>query len=91
MSWPVVSPVNASSLPLRVTPHDSGPVWLAIPSPYDSFIHYISLVLPAHGAPSFAESALSLFALGAKAGSRAVTTLVYPITIHLSGHKNGPF
>jgi hypothetical protein len=30
------------------------------------------------------------FAIGAKTGSRAVTRLVYPITIHLSGHKNAP-
>ncbi len=37
---PARSPVNASSLPLRTTPHDSGPVWVATPSPYDSFIHY---------------------------------------------------
>ena len=33
MPWPAFPPVNA---------HDSGPVWLATPSLYDSFIHYIS-------------------------------------------------
>src|SRR6266852_3268615 len=53
ISWPVLSPVNASTPLLRVMPHDSGPVWFATPSPYDSFIHYTSLVCPAHGrAPS---------------------------------------
>ncbi len=26
-------------------PHDSGPVWIAKPSPYDSFIHYTLPVL----------------------------------------------
>jgi hypothetical protein len=25
---------------LRTTPHDTGSVWVATPSPYDSFIHY---------------------------------------------------
>ena len=39
-TWPARSPANASALPLRVTPHDSGPVWVAAPSPCDSFIHY---------------------------------------------------
>ena len=28
--------------------HDSGPVWVANPSPYDSLIHYTSPVSPAH-------------------------------------------
>ena len=37
---PVPSPVNASPPPLRMTTHDSGPVWSATPSPCDSFIHY---------------------------------------------------
>src|SRR5947207_14913113 len=54
MPWPVLSPVNASALPLRAAPHDSGPMWFATPSLCDSFIHYISPALPAHGAPSFA-------------------------------------
>src|SRR5690606_35697870 len=36
---PARTPVNASTPPLRVAPHDSGPVWVATPSPYDSFIH----------------------------------------------------
>ena len=30
--------------PREHTPHDSGPLWLARPSPYDSFIHYTSPV-----------------------------------------------
>jgi single stranded DNA-binding protein len=34
---------------LRAAPHDSGPVWIATPSPYDSFIHYTSPVFT--GAP----------------------------------------
>ena len=40
-AWPVVPPVNASYPALRPCPHDSEPVWLARPSPYDSFIRYI--------------------------------------------------
>jgi len=37
---PARTPIDASVLPLRAVPHDSGPVWIATPSPYDSFIHY---------------------------------------------------
>src|SRR6266545_668878 len=33
---PVPPPVNASQSPLRTPTHDSGPAWLATPSPYDS-------------------------------------------------------
>jgi hypothetical protein len=36
---PAHAPVNASPSPLRTPPHDSGSVWLATPSPYDSCIH----------------------------------------------------
>jgi len=39
------SPVYASYLTLRPCPQDSEPVWLARPSPYDSFIRYILPVL----------------------------------------------
>ena len=38
-------PVNASPPPLRTTAHDSGPVWLATPSPYDTRSHNISPAL----------------------------------------------
>ena len=41
IAWPVVPPVYASYLALRPCPQDSEPVWLARPSPYDSFIRYI--------------------------------------------------
>jgi len=41
ITWPVVPPVNASYPALRPCPHDSEPMWLARPSPYDSFIRYI--------------------------------------------------
>jgi hypothetical protein len=41
ITWPIVPPVNASYPALRPCPHDSEPVWLAGPSPYDSFIRYI--------------------------------------------------
>ena len=37
---PARSPGNASSSPLQAAPPDAGPVGVAIPSPYDSFIHY---------------------------------------------------
>jgi hypothetical protein len=36
---PARTPVNASPLPLRAAPHDSGPLWAANPSTYDSFLH----------------------------------------------------
>jgi len=35
---PARPPVNASPSPLRAPAHDPGPVWVAGPSPYDSFI-----------------------------------------------------
>src|SRR6266480_2731952 len=42
---PARSPVNASTLPLRAAPHDSGPMWVANPLlPYDFCIHYTSPV-----------------------------------------------
>jgi hypothetical protein len=41
---PARTPVNASPPPLRATAHDSGPVWVAAPSPCDSFIHNTSPV-----------------------------------------------
>ena len=41
ITWPIVPPVYASYLTLRPCPQDSEPVWLARPSPYDSFIRYI--------------------------------------------------
>ncbi len=43
---PARTPVNASPLPSRATTHDSGPLWAANPSTYDSFIHYTSPVYP---------------------------------------------
>src|SRR6266404_77063 len=42
---PARSPVNASTLPLRAAPHDSGPMWVATPLSYDFCIHYTSPVL----------------------------------------------
>jgi hypothetical protein len=41
---PVLSPVNASTSPSRAPPHDSGPLWFARPSTYETFIHYTSPV-----------------------------------------------
>src|SRR5215469_18227437 len=43
---PARTPVNASTLSLRGAPHDSGPLWVAKPSAYDSFIHNTSPVYP---------------------------------------------
>ncbi len=37
---PACTPVDASAPPSRDSPHDSGPAWIAIPSPYDSFNHF---------------------------------------------------
>ena len=36
---PARTPVNASLRSLQTTAHDLGPMWLARPSSYDSFIH----------------------------------------------------
>ena len=36
---PARTPVNASPAPLRTLTHDSEPMWVASPSPYDSCIH----------------------------------------------------
>jgi len=41
---PARSPVNASTPPSRAAPHDLGPMWVADPLSYDSFIHYTSPV-----------------------------------------------
>ena len=41
---PARPPVNVSPPPLQAPTHDSGPVWVADPSPYGSFIHYTSPV-----------------------------------------------
>src|SRR3990170_1656016 len=41
---PVRPPVNVSPPPLQAPTHDSGPVWVADPSPYDSFIRNTSPV-----------------------------------------------
>ena len=66
---PVLSPVNASNPPLQTAPHDSGPVWIAIPSLCETLIHYTLPVLPAHQdfaktteAERFARDALALYA-----------------------------
>jgi hypothetical protein len=37
---PACAPVNASRRTLRYVAHDSGSEWFAIPSLYDSFLHY---------------------------------------------------
>ena len=50
ITWPIVPPVNASYPALRPCPHDSEPVWLAGPSPYDSFIRYILPACPVRSA-----------------------------------------
>ena len=38
--WPMRSPVNASTRASRHAPHDSGPVWIATPSPQWTFTTY---------------------------------------------------
>ncbi len=54
---PVRAPVNASPEASRLPAHDSGAVWVATPSPYDSFIHYIPPIFI--GAP--AKAGIQLF------------------------------
>src|SRR5260370_33631731 len=55
MPWPAISPVNASIPTLRLATHDSGPVWFATPSPYDSFIRFISPVFPGARRPTLRQ------------------------------------
>jgi len=43
---PACAPVNASMAALRLTTHDSGSGWIAIPFLYDSFIRYSTPVYP---------------------------------------------
>ena len=67
---PARTPVNASPPPSRAPPHDSGPVWVASPSPYDSFIHNTSPVYPgAQGEPHDGRSA-RLATTGPEGGGR---------------------
>src|SRR5438309_12030526 len=67
---PARTPVNASTMPSRACPHDSGPVWLARPSPYGTLIHYTSPDLPAHASPlRSAPVAEDLITSGAQGGS----------------------
>jgi hypothetical protein len=42
--WPMRSPVNASPRPSRATAHDSGPMWIAIPSSQGTCTLYSSPV-----------------------------------------------
>jgi pimeloyl-ACP methyl ester carboxylesterase len=60
---PACSPVNASTPPLRATPHDSGPMRVATPLSYDFSIHYTSPVLT--GAQSAARLPASLACVSA--------------------------
>jgi hypothetical protein len=46
---PARSPVNASPTTSQSLAHDSEPVWVAGPLPYETFIRNTSPVLPAHG------------------------------------------
>jgi len=50
ITWPIVPPVNASYPASRPCPHDSEQVWLAGPSPYDSFIRYVLPTCPVRSA-----------------------------------------
>jgi hypothetical protein len=50
-TWPIRTPVNASPAPLRTPMHDSEPVRIANPSPYETFIHNTLPVFT--GAPKF--------------------------------------
>jgi hypothetical protein len=40
--------------------HDSGPVWVASSSPYETFIHNTLSVLPAHRNPKQTERQINL-------------------------------
>ena len=49
-------PLSTLRPPLQTTAHDSGPMWLAMPSPYDSFIHDTSPVFSSTPPSSPGES-----------------------------------
>src|SRR6202011_886335 len=57
--WPMRSPVNASPAPSRVSTHDSGPVWFAIPSLQETFTLYSLPVSPAHRLSSSRQCPIS--------------------------------
>jgi len=42
-TWPILTPVNASAMALLPPPHDSGPVWVATPSPYGTWLRLSSV------------------------------------------------
>ena len=63
---PARTPVNASRASSRMLPHDSEPVWLAMPSPYGTFIHNTSPAWPA------------LQPIGAKFGGKCCNDRDYP-------------
>jgi hypothetical protein len=42
-TWPILSPVNASAMALLPPPHDSGPVWVATPSPHGTWLRLSSV------------------------------------------------
>src|ERR1700733_10773212 len=65
---PVRSPVNASTPLWRAAPHESGPVWIATPSPYDSFILY---TLPVFIGPQEPNSMLNEVILIGRRGQNA--------------------
>jgi hypothetical protein len=76
---PVSTPVSASPTPSRAAAHDSGPLWLAIPSTLDFFIPFSMPVYPGaltvRPTPSCPETGPGMnrraFAMGAPSGAGA--------------------
>src|SRR3984893_5867724 len=80
---PVLSPVNASTPPSRAAPHDSGPLWFASPSTYETFIHNTSPVLTgAQGETKMTFSKLSMIA-----GFIIAFVLIFELAAH-AGEDN---
>src|ERR1700724_238172 len=59
--WPMRSPTDASSLPLRATTHGSGPMWFATPSSWRACTTYSSPVSRRTGDEAIQEPRASLW------------------------------
>src|SRR5438046_1066291 len=78
---PARTPVNASPTPLRTPTHDSGPVWFATPSPYETFIHNTS--------PAFAGARVPVSPSGDSEKPYALDTHSSALYTRLSGLDSG--
>ena len=85
---PARTPVNASPAALRPMVHDSEPVWVATPSPYDTCIHNIPAVLPPHprgktGPPARVLTMAASVGVCRTPVSRLFTSAGWPIAVRV--------